>query len=133
MSDGFSLPKPPGLTCPQIDRAQSALRKLAWRAHRSAAEPVDVPEGQITQEVSLRQDDVSLLLREGTRSLEEVRADNVVMRTAYTAAAKSAVVVDAAMRLVRSGYDGPFSGDAVAPLFKAVAEYEQALAKRRNR
>ena len=133
MSDGFSLPKPPGLTCPQIDRAQSALRKLAWRAHRSAAEPLEVPEGQIAQEVSLRQDDVSLLLREGTRSLEEVRAENVAMRTAYAAAHKGSAVIEAAVALVKSGYDGPLTGEAVAPLFRAVAEYERALAKRGSR
>lgn len=29
-------------------------------------------------------------------------------------------VVSEARKLVESGYDGPFSGDAVAPLFKAV-------------
>jgi hypothetical protein len=34
-------------------------------------------------------------------------------------------VVAAAIDLVRSGYDGPFMGDEVVPLFDAVAEYEK--------
>lgn len=37
-------------------------------------------------------------------------------------------IVVAAKDLVLSGYDGPFMGEAVAPLFKAVREYEAAKA-----
>lgn len=134
MSDGISLPKAPGHTCPQIDKAQSSLRRLAWRAHRSNAEvAAKLTEGEMAAEVSLRQDDVSLLLREGVRALEEVRAENSAMRTAHIAAVKSAAVVDAAVRLVRSGYDGPFVGSEVEPLIHAVREYEQALAKKKSR
>lgn len=36
-------------------------------------------------------------------------------------------VVDAAVALVRSGYDGPFIGTEVEPIFKAVASYEKAM------
>jgi hypothetical protein len=35
-------------------------------------------------------------------------------------------VVTAAIDLVRSGYDGPFMGSEVEPLFNAVAKYEKA-------
>jgi hypothetical protein len=134
MSDGISLPKAPGFTCPQIDKAQSSLRRLAWRAHRSNAEAAaKLTEGEMVAEVSLRQDDVSLLLREGVRALEEVRAENSAMRTAHTAAAKSAAVVAAAVRLVHSGYDGPFMGAEAEPLIRAVREYEQALTQKRTR
>ena len=37
-------------------------------------------------------------------------------------------IVLAARDLVRSGYDGPFMGEAVEPLFKAVRLYEAAKA-----
>ena len=59
--------KPPGHTCPQIDRAQSALRKLAWRAAGGVAiiTPAEVCD-------------------EGLRALEEVRSENRHMREAYT-------------------------------------------------
>lgn len=58
--------KPPGHTCPQIDKAQSCLRKLAWRAAGGVAviTPAEV-------------------LDEGLRVLEEVRAENRQMRAAY--------------------------------------------------
>jgi hypothetical protein len=36
-------------------------------------------------------------------------------------------VVTAAVNLVRSGYDGPFMGDEVQPLFSAVAAYEKTV------
>ena len=36
-------------------------------------------------------------------------------------------VVDAALDLVRSGYDGPFMGPEVEPLVSAVATYENTL------
>jgi hypothetical protein len=135
MSDGISLPKPPGHTCPQIDKAQSSLRRLAWRAHRSNAEAAaKLTEGEMVAEVSLRQDDVSLLLREGVRALEEVRAENAAMRAAHAAAVKGAAVIEEAVRLVRSGYDGPFTGDVSSPLRVAIREYEQALtATKRSR
>lgn len=59
--------KPPGHTCPQIDKAQSALRKLAWRAAGGVAviTPAEVMD-------------------DGLRALEEVRAENRQMREAYT-------------------------------------------------
>lgn len=59
--------KPPGHTCPQIDKAQSALRKLAWRAAGGVAviTPAEV-------------------LDEGLRALEEIRAENRQMREAHT-------------------------------------------------
>jgi hypothetical protein len=34
-------------------------------------------------------------------------------------------VVDAARDLVRSGYDGPFAGERVEPLFAAVAKMDE--------
>lgn len=34
-------------------------------------------------------------------------------------------VVDAAIDLVRSGYDGPFMGDGIAPLLEAVTNHEK--------
>ena len=36
-------------------------------------------------------------------------------------------VVNAALDLVRSGYDGPMMGPEVEPLFAAVAAYEKTL------
>jgi hypothetical protein len=59
--------KPPGHTCPQIDKAQSALRKLAWRAAGGVAviTPAEVMD-------------------DGLRALEEVRAENRQMREAHT-------------------------------------------------
>lgn len=58
--------KPPGHTCPAIDKAQSALRRLAWRAAGGVAviTPAEV-------------------LDEGLRALEEVREENRQMRAAY--------------------------------------------------
>lgn len=62
-------PKVPGLTCPQIDKAQHVMRKLVWRLqHREGTPP----------------DEISALLREGLAALEEVRAENVAMRAAHT-------------------------------------------------
>lgn len=134
MSDGVSLLKPPGHTCPQIDRAQSMLRRLAWRAHRSNAEAAaKISEGEMTAEVALRQDDIAVLLRDGIRALEAVRAENSEMRAAYVAAVKGSAVIEEAIRLVRSGYDGPFAGDASSPLRVAIRDYEQALARRGTR
>lgn len=59
--------KPPGHTCPAIDKAQSALRKLAWRAAGGVA--VNTP---------------AEVMDDGLRALEEVRAENREMREAYT-------------------------------------------------
>lgn len=60
--------EPPGFTCPQIDKAQRIMRRLAWRIkHRPEA-----PE-----------DEVARLLEEGLVYLELVRAENKQMRAAY--------------------------------------------------
>ena len=69
--------RPPGHTCPQIDRAQSALRRIAWRAKRST--PLGVQERAA----------VDTLLAEGLRALEAVRAENAEMRAAYWAMKKN--------------------------------------------
>lgn len=60
--------KPPGHTCPAIDRAQSAVRKLAWRCRR--------PQ----HESSVTIDD---LLDGGLSALETIREENRQMRAAY--------------------------------------------------
>lgn len=59
--------RPPGHTCPAIDKAQSALRRLAWRC----ANPnhYGVTPGEV--------------LAEGLAALEQVRAENAQMRQAY--------------------------------------------------
>lgn len=59
--------RPPGHTCPAIDRAQSALRRLAWRC----ANPnhYGVTPGEV--------------LAEGLAALEQVRAENAQMRHAF--------------------------------------------------
>lgn len=59
--------RPPGHTCPAIDRAQSALRRLAWRC----ANPnhYGVTPGEV--------------LAEGLAALEQVREENRQMRAAY--------------------------------------------------
>lgn len=59
--------KPPGFTCPKINKAQRAMRRLAWRARHG------------------RKDDVSEVLAEGLDLLEEVREENRQMRSAYAA------------------------------------------------
>jgi hypothetical protein len=58
--------KPPGHTCPTIDKAQRSMRRLAWRARH--------PE---------RAGDTSEVLAEGLVLLESVRAENAAMRKAY--------------------------------------------------
>jgi hypothetical protein len=58
--------KPPGHTCPTIDKAQRSMRRLAWRARH--------PE---------RAADTSEVLAEGLALLESVRAENAAMRKAY--------------------------------------------------
>lgn len=76
--------KPPGHTCPQIDKAQSALRKLAWRAAGGFAiiTPAEVCD-------------------EGLRALEEVRNENRHMREAYTWARAEADRVGQELAAVR--------------------------------
>lgn len=59
--------KPPGHTCPAIDRAQSALRRLAWRCAN--------PDHQGTTPGEV--------LAEGLAALEQVREENRQMRAAY--------------------------------------------------
>jgi len=59
--------KPPGHTGPAIDRAQSALRRLAWRC--ANPEHQGVTPGEV--------------LAEGLAALEQVRAENRQMRAAY--------------------------------------------------
>ena len=60
--------KPPGHTCPAIDKAQGAMRKLAWRCrhprHESLVTPAEV-------------------MAEGHAALEQVREENRQMRAAY--------------------------------------------------
>lgn len=58
--------RPPGYTCPTIDKAQRAMRRLAWRARN--------PE---------RASDVSDVLSEGLALLETVRTENAAMRKAF--------------------------------------------------
>lgn len=54
-----------GFTCPDIDKAQRAMRRLAWRVkHR--------PESS--------EDEVSTLLNEGLQALERVREANKRLR-----------------------------------------------------
>jgi len=67
MLDTSDHVRPPGHTCPAIDRAQSALRRLAWRC----ANPnhYGVTPGEV--------------LAEGLTALEQVRAENSQMRQAY--------------------------------------------------
>jgi hypothetical protein len=59
------MKKPPGATCPQIDKTQSVLRKLHWR--------VKNPDHGGEDE----------LLRKGLALLEDVREENRQMREAY--------------------------------------------------
>lgn len=68
----MSDPRPPGHTCPAIDRAQSAMRKLAWRVLHPEHDGVSVGE----------------VLAKGLADLEQVREENTQMRAAYHAALK---------------------------------------------
>lgn len=65
--------EPPGHTCLAIDKAQEALRKLAWRANNPGR--------------SLKKD-TTALLNEGLEYLETVRQENVKMRKAHAAATR---------------------------------------------
>lgn len=62
------MTKPPGHTCPAIDKAQSAMRKLAWRCRH--------PQ----HESSVTVDD---LVDSGLAALEQIREENRQMRAAY--------------------------------------------------
>ena len=62
------MTKPPGHTCPAIDKAQSAMRKLAWRCRH--------PQ----HESSVTVDD---LIDGGLAALEQIREENRQMRAAY--------------------------------------------------
>lgn len=59
--------KPPGHTCPNIDKAQKQMRRLAWRARLKYGGYHDVDE----------------VLQKGLKALEEVREENAQMRSAY--------------------------------------------------
>jgi hypothetical protein len=60
------MTRPPGYTCPNIDKAQRAMRRLAWRARNPGLKA-----------------DTSEVLAEGLTQLESVRAENAQMRKAY--------------------------------------------------
>lgn len=60
--------KPPGHTCPAIDQAQGAMRRLAWRAQNPDRSPAR---------------DAGSVLAEGVELLERVREENRQMRAAY--------------------------------------------------
>jgi len=60
--------KPPGATCPRIDRVQRALRRLAWRVKNRPGAP-----------------DTAALLQKALADLELVREENSHMRAAYYA------------------------------------------------
>lgn len=60
--------KPPGHTCPAIDKAQGAMRKLAWRCRHPQH------ESRVT---------VDDLIDGGLAALEQVREENRQMRAAY--------------------------------------------------
>ena len=62
------MTKPPGHTCPAIDKAQSAMRKLAWRCRHPQH------ESRVT---------VDDLIDGGLAALEQVREENRQMRAAY--------------------------------------------------
>ena len=64
------LPKPPGYTCPAIDRAISEMRKLAWR--------IAYPD----KETKVSANEV---MAAGIAELETVRRENAEMRAAYVA------------------------------------------------
>ena len=57
----------PGHTCPAIDTAKSAFRRLAWRA---IEDPTD-------------REAIRARVREGLAALEQIRAENAQLRAAY--------------------------------------------------
>jgi hypothetical protein len=101
--------KPPGHTCPGIDDARAAVRRLA----RMADDPGS-----------------SEALTEALAALERVRDENVALREVYVEAMAFRHIAVEATHLVRSGYDGPLLGEAVAPLLRSIADYDRA--KRRH-
>lgn len=60
--------RPPGFTCPNIDKAQRVMRRLAWRVKNRPEAP---------------EDEVNTLIREGLLLLEQVREENKQMRQAF--------------------------------------------------
>jgi len=58
--------KPPGITCPNIDKVQRGLRRLHWRARNPG-----------------KKDDANEILRDSLILLEKVRAENAKMRKAF--------------------------------------------------
>jgi len=69
--------RPPGHTCPHIDRAQSAFRRMTWRMRR-------LHDGHIDEEFeAILRKEIADLSVEGLAALEEVRADNTQMRAAH--------------------------------------------------
>ena len=74
-------PKPPGHTCPEIDRAQHVMRQLAWRIRNRPAD--FFPE-----------EEVAALLREGLATLETVREENRTMRDAHAYMQKKTAVME---------------------------------------
>ncbi len=66
--DAGSGVRPPGFTCPNIDKAQRVMRRLAWRVKNRPESP---------------EDEVSALLKEGLLLLEQVREENKQMRQAF--------------------------------------------------
>ena len=101
--------KPPGHTCPGIDDARTAMRRLA----RAADDPLS-----------------SSALTEALAALERVREENVALREAYVEAMAFRHIAVEAVALVRSGYDGALLGEAVSPLVRAINDYDRA--KRRH-
>ena len=101
--------KPPGHTCPGIDEARTAMRRLA----RAADDPLS-----------------TAALTEALAALERVREENVALREAYIEAMAFRHIAVEAVALVRSGYDGALLGEAVSPLTRAITDYERA--KRRH-
>jgi hypothetical protein len=61
--------KPPGHTCPDIDEAKSAIRKLVWRLNHDET-PVDPAK-------------IKAIAEEGFAALESIRVSNTQMREAY--------------------------------------------------
>lgn len=63
--------RPPGHTCPTIDKAQASLRRLAWRLRPHA------------RTGTAEREQINALVREGLMALERVRHENRQMREAY--------------------------------------------------
>lgn len=69
--------RPPGHTCPHIDRAQSAFRRMTWRMRRLHDGPIDDEFEAILRK------EIAELAAQGIAALEEVREDNTQMRAAH--------------------------------------------------